>query len=143
MYTCFIALLKILQVMIKSKCRNNFLSFLCFKLTCVCICMYMYVYVCVCVYVCVYVYLCVCIYIYIYIYIHIYLNLNPATAEKLTNCFRQKYLFHIVVKSLTRILYRSMSSGDICSNVKLRMTSSCICCLGSLSFDSYILILNT
>ena len=131
---------------------------------CVCICMYMYVYICVCmymymyicvyvcmyacIYVCMYVYICIYIYmyvymyVYIYIYIYIYLNLNPTT-EKLTNCFRQKYLFHIVVKSLTRILYRSMSSGDIFSNVKLRMTSSCICCLGSLSFDSYILILNT
>ena len=79
------------------------------------------------------------VYMYVYIYIYIYINLN-STTEKLTNCFRRKYLFHIMVKSLTRIAYWTMSSGDICSNVKLWMTSSCICCLGSLSFDSYILI---
>ena len=119
-----------------------------------CVHVYVYVYLCVCVYVCMYicmyvhiyvyiyiymyVYMYVCMYIYIYIYIYIYLNLNPTT-EKLTNCFRRKYLFHIMVKSLTRIPYRTMSSGDIYSNVKLWMTS-CICCLGFLSFDSYILI---
>ena len=93
--------------------------------------------------VCMYVYMYVCmyVYIYIYIYIYIYLNLNPTT-EKLTNCFRRKYLFHIMVKSLTRIPYRTMSSGDIYSNVKLWMTS-CICCLGFLSFGSYILIWST
>ena len=132
MYTCFIALLKILQVMIKSKCRNNFLSFLCFKLTCVCICMYMYVHVCVCVYVFVYVYLCVCVYIYIYIYIYIYLNLNPRTAEKLTNCFRQKYLFHIVVNPLTRILYREHVIWRHLQQCKTSDDISCIYCLGSL-----------
>ena len=108
---------------------------------------YVYVYLCVCVYVCMhicmYVYICIyicmyiCMYIYIYIYIYIYKNLN-STTEKLTNCFRRKYLFHIMVKSLTRIPYWTMSSGDTCSNVKLWMTSSCICCLGFLSFDSYI-----
>ena len=121
----------------------------------VCICMYMYVYICVCMYMYMYMYVCVyvcmyaciyvCMYIYVYIYvciyvciyIYIYINLN-STTEKLTNCFRRKYLFHIMVKSLTRIAYWTMSSGDICSNVKLWMTSSCICCLGFLSFDSYI-----
>ena len=121
----------------------------------VCICMYMYVYICVCMYMYMYMYICVyvcmyaciyvCMYIYVYIYvciyvciyIYIYINLN-STTEKLTNCFRRKYLFHIMVKSLTRIAYWTMSSGDICSNVKLWMTSSCICCLGFLSFDSYI-----
>ena len=115
----------------------------------ICVCMYMYMYICVyvcmyaCIYVCMYVYICiyiyVCIYvcIYIYIYIYIYLNLNPTT-EKLTNCFRRKYLFHIMVKSLARIPYWTMSSGDICSNARLWMTSSCICCLDFLSFDSYI-----
>ena len=56
-----------------------------------------------------------------------HLNLNPTTeiveaskhllnATEWTNCFRQNYLFHIVVKSLTRILYRGMPSGDIRSN---------------------------
>ena len=108
---------------------------------CVHVYVYVYVYLCVCVYVCmhicmyIYVYIYVCIYVCIYIYI--YINLN-STTEKLTNCFRRKYLFHIMVKSLTRIAYWTMSSGDICSNVKLWMTSSCICCLGFLSFDSYI-----
>ena len=124
---------------------------------CVCKCMYMYVYICVCmymymyicVYVCMYACIYVCMYIYMYIYIYvciyvcmyIYINLNPTT-EKLTNCFRRKYLFHIMVKSLTRIPFRTMSSGDIYSNVKLWMTS-CICCLGFLSFDSYSLIWST
>ena len=121
----------------------------------ICVCMYMYMYICVyvcmyaCIYVCMYIYMYIyiCMYIcmyvcmYVYIYIYIYLNLNPTT-EKLTNCFRRKYLFHIMVKSLTRIPYRTMSSGDIYSNVKLWMTS-CICCLGFLSFDSYILIWST
>ena len=110
---------------------------------CVHVYVYVYVYLCVCVYVCMhicmYVYICIyiCMYICMYIYIYIYINLN-STTEKLTNCFRRKYLFHIMVKSLTRIAYWTMSSGDICSNVKLWMTSSCICCLGFLSFDSYI-----
>ena len=110
---------------------------------CVHVYVYVYVYLCVCVYVCMhicmYVYICIyiCMYICMYIYIYIYINLN-STTEKLTNCFRRKYLFHIMVKSLTRISHWTMSSGDICSNVKLWMTSSCICCLGFLSFDSYI-----
>ena len=80
-----------------------------------------------------------------------YLNLYPTTeigkasrhllnATEWTNYFRRKYLFHKVVKSLTRILYRSMPSRDICSNEKLQMTSFCICCLGSLSLDTFILI---
>ena len=90
-------------------------------------------------------------------YIYIYLNLNPTieivkaskhflNATEWTNCFRRNYLFHIVVKSLTRILYRSMPSGDICSNEKwekLQMPFSCIYCLGSLSLDAYILIWST
>ena len=46
---------------------------------------------------------------------HIYLNLIPAierhqsillNATQWTNCFKRKYLFHMVVKFLTRILYR-------------------------------------
>ena len=96
---------------------------------CMCVCMHAYMYVCI--------YMYIYMYVYMYVYIYIYINLN-STTEKLTNCFRRKYLFHIMVKSLTRIAYWTMSSGDICSNVKLWMTSSCICCLGFLSFDSYI-----
>ena len=68
--------------------------------------------------------------IYVYnIYIYIYINLNPTikivkaskhllNATEWTNCFRRRYLFHIVLKSLTRVLYRSMPSGDICSDEK-------------------------
>ena len=96
---------------------------------CMCVCMHAYMYVCI--------YMYIYMYVYMYVYIYIYINLN-STTEKLTNCFRRKYLFHIMVKSLTRIPYWTMSSGDICSNVKLWMTSSCLCCLGFLSFDSYI-----
>ena len=70
-------------------------------------------------------------------YIYIYLNLNPTieivkaskhflNATEWTNCFRRNYLFHIVVKSLTRILYRSMPSGDICRNEKWEKTSDAI-----------------
>ena len=68
-------------------------------------------------------------YLCVWIGVYIYINLNPTieivkaskhllNATEWTNCFRRKYLFHIVVKSLTRILYRSMPSGDICSNEK-------------------------
>ena len=64
-------------------------------------------------------------YLCVWIGVYIYINLNPtieivkaSNATEWTNCFRRKYLFHIVVKSLTRILYRSMPSGDICSNEK-------------------------
>ena len=69
--------------------------------------------------------------------------IKPAYGRKLV-------LWHLI-RSCTRpiicsiihslgIPYRTMSSGDIYSNVKLWMTSSCICCLDFLSFDSYILI---
>ena len=90
---------------------------------CMCICMH----VCMCIrnmYVCMYVCIYVCVYISMYIYVCVwYINLNPTIEivdgqTEWTNCFRQKYLFHVVVKSLTRILYRSMSSGDIYSNEK-------------------------
>ena len=57
---------------------------------CVCIC----IYICICMYIYIYalyVYMYIYIYIYIYIYMYIYLNLNP-TIEKLTSCFRWKYL---------------------------------------------------
>ena len=55
------------------------------------------VYVCVFVYVCLYLCVCICIYIYIYIYIythtHIHIHINEKLKiEKLTNCFRWKYL---------------------------------------------------
>ena len=58
-----------------------------------------------------------------YICIYIYIEIAKApkhllNATEWTNCFRRKYLFHIVVKSLSRILYRSMPSRDICSNEK-------------------------
>ena len=67
--------------------------------------------------------------IYIYIYIYIYINLNHRinivkalkhllNATEWTNCFRRRYLFQIVLKSLTRVLYRSTPSGDICSHEK-------------------------
>ena len=89
----------------------------------VCKCVYMYVYVCM--YVCMYMYINIYEYIYIYIYIYryIYWNLSPTIEivngqTECTNWSTWKYLFHIVVKSLTRILYRSMSSGDISSNEK-------------------------
>ena len=39
-------------------------------------------------------------------------------ATQWTNCFRRKYLYHLVIKSLTRILNRSKPSGDIYSNEK-------------------------
>ena len=59
-----------------------------------------------------------------------YINLNPTikivkaskhllNATEWTNCFRRRFLFHIVLKSLTRLLYWSMPSGDICSNEKI------------------------
>ena len=72
-------------------------------------------YMCMCVH--------VCLYVYMYMYIYIYVNLNTTIEignrqTERTNCFRRKYLFHIVVKSLTRILYRSMPSEDICNNEK-------------------------
>ena len=65
------------------------------------------------------------IYIYIYIYINFNHRINIVKALKhllnvteWTNCFRRRYLFQIVLKSLTRVLYRSTPSGDICSHEK-------------------------
>ena len=75
---------------------------------CICIYIYTYIYICMCVYVC--------------MYVRVYVTIVNPTIEivngqtERTNCCRRKYLFHIVVKSLTGILYRSISSGDICSN---------------------------
>ena len=112
---------------------------------------HIYIYVCVCVCICVYVYVCMCVCIYIYTY----LSLNPAieifaasnhllNATEWINRFRRKYLFHIVVKSLNRILYRSMPSGDILqqwettsNDFRWHPPVFVVCCLGSLSFDTY------
>ena len=71
---------------------------------------YIYTYICMCLYVCMY----VCVYVTI---VNPTIEIVNGQTERI-NCFRQKYLFHIVVKSLTKILYRSISSGDICSNEK-------------------------
>ena len=128
---------------------------------CVYVCIYIHIYVYVCTYiymcvcVCMYMCICICMYVCVYIYIYTYLSLNPAieifaasnhllNATEWINRFRRKYLFHIVVKSLNRILYRSMPSGDILQ--QWEMTSNdfrwhppvfVVCCLGSLSFDTY------
>ena len=75
---------------------------------------YMYIYI----YIYIYMYVCICVCMYVRVYVTI---VNPTIEivngqTERTNCCRRKYLFHIVVKSLTGILYRSISSGDICSN---------------------------
>ena len=123
---------------------------------------YLYIQIYMYIYIYIYIYICMCVFMYIYIYIYIYIYVYTYIYNfeshnwncKGIKAFIERYwidklLYTKVIISYSAQIFNQNNLQEYAiwkhsqQWKKFQIRSSCICCLGYLSFETYILIWST